>query len=169
MDNKTDFRLKAKTIRKGLEMQKISLELCKKIKLCEEYKSSINVLIFYPLENEVNLLPLLDDNKNFYLPRINGENLEICSYKIGDELKLSEFKTKEPVLNSVKPDILDLIILPALAADKKNYRLGYGKGYYDRLLSCTKAVTILPIARELVFEQIPIEKHDKPVDILLQA
>ena len=169
MDNKTDFRLRAKTIRKGLDMQKISLALCEKIRFCDVYKSAINVLVFYPLENEVNVLPLLGDDKQFYLPRISGENLEICPYKAGDELILSKFKTKEPVLNAVESNILDLIILPALAADKKKYRLGYGKGYYDRLLSYTNAVTVLPIAKELVFEQIPVEKHDKPCDILIQA
>jgi len=167
MDNKTDLRIKAKNIRKTLDIENISKVLCQKIKLSDIYKNAENVLIFYPLPNEINLLELLSDDKNFFLPRINGENLEICPYKQGDILKESSFKTKEPTSDAKNADILDLIILPALAADKNNYRLGYGKGYYDRLLSVTKAKTILPISKELVFDKLPIENHDMPVDIVI--
>lgn len=167
MDNKTDLRIKAKNIRKTLDIDKISKILCKKIRILDTYKKAKNVLIFYPLNYEINLLELLSDNKNFFLPRINGESLEICPYKKGDILKESSFKTKEPVTKAENPNILDLIILPALASDKKNYRLGYGKGYYDRLLSKTTAKTILPIAKELVFENLPVESHDKQVDIVI--
>ena len=167
MDNKTDLRIKAKNIRKSLDIENISKIICKKIRQSDIYKSAKNVLIFYPLPNEINLLELLSDNKIFFLPRINGENLEICSYKKGDTLKESSFKTKEPQTKAKNPNILDLIILPALAADKNNYRLGYGKGYYDRLLTITKSKTILPIAKELVFEELPIESHDKPVDLVI--
>ncbi len=169
MDRKSDFRIKAKSIRKGLDIAKISLELCQKIKLCDAYMEAKNVLIFYPLKYEVNLLQLLDDRKKFYLPRINNGNLDICQYKIGDTLQISSFKTLEPNTEAMPINILDLIIVPALAADKNNFRLGYGKGYYDRLLAKTSITTILPIAKELVFEKIPIEPHDKPVDILIQS
>lgn len=167
MDNKTEVRLKAKNIRKNLDIENISHKLCQKIKTLEEYKNSNHVLLFYPLENEINLLELINEDKNFYLPRINGENLEICHYKNGDELILSEFKTKEPTTKNISPEKLDLIILPALAADNNNNRLGYGKGYYDRLLTKTTAVTILPLPKELVFQKLPVENHDKAVNILI--
>ncbi len=167
MDNKTDFRTKAKKIRKTLDINEISKNLQEKIRLSETYKIAKNVLIFYPLEYEINLLPLISDNKNFYLPRISGDNLEICSYKPDDELTTSIFKTKEPKTPAENAEILDLIILPALATDKNNYRLGYGKGYFDRLLAKTNATTILPIPKELVFEKIPTESHDIPVDIVI--
>ena len=46
-------------------------------------------MIFYPLKNEVNLLELLDDNKEFYLPKVKENNIEVCPYKKGDFLKTS--------------------------------------------------------------------------------
>ena len=52
-------------------------------------------------------------------------------------------------------------------ADKNNYRLGYGKGFYDRLLLQTSATTILPIPKELVIEKLSIDSHDKKVDIVM--
>ncbi len=167
MKNKTELRLIAKNMRKSLDLEKISLALCKKIQQTDKYKRAKNVLIFYPLKYEVNLLSLLNDDKNFYLPRINNDILEICPYKLGDKLKESSFKTKEPLTEDVNADILDLILLPALAADKNNYRLGYGKGYYDRLLEKTEVYTILPIAKELVFEKLPTENHDKKVNLII--
>lgn len=169
MTNKTELRIIAKSIRKELDIKNISQKLCEKIANLEEYKKAKNVMIFYPLENEIDLIKLINSEKSFYLPRINGDDLEICPYKLGDELKLSRFKTKEPLTNAVPPKILDIIILPALMVDKNNYRLGYGKGYYDRLLKKTNAVTIVPIAKKLITDTLPIEPHDKKADIVLKA
>lgn len=167
MVNKTDLRTKAKNIRKGLDIQKISQKASEKISNLEVFKTSKNILLFYPLEHEINTLSLISGEKNFYLPRIKENDLEICPYKIGDELDLSKFKTKEPLTKAVSPKNLDLIIVPALMVDKNNYRLGYGKGFYDRLISQTQATTILPIAKELYVENLPTEPHDKKIDIVI--
>ncbi len=169
MTNKTELRIIAKSIRKGLDIKNISQKLCEKIANLEEYKKAKNIMIFYPLENEIDLIPLINSEKNFYLPRINNNDLEICQYKLGDELNLSKFKTKEPLTNGISPKILDIIILPALMVDKNNYRLGYGKGYYDRLLEKTNAITVIPIAKELITDTLPTQPHDKKADIVLQA
>ncbi len=167
MDNKTELRIIAKSIRKTLDMQNISHKLCEKIKELDEYKFSQNILLFYPLEHEVNLLELINNEKNFYLPKIKDKTLEICPYQKGDSLKLNNFKIQEPLTKPVLSSKIDLIILPALAADIHKNRLGYGKGFYDRLLENTKATTVLPLPKVLIFEQIPTEEHDKTVDILL--
>lgn len=169
MTNKTELRIIAKSIRKGLDIKNISQKLCEKIANLEEYKKAKNVMIFYPLENEIDLIPLINSEKSFYLPRINGDDIEICPYKIGDELNLSKFKTKEPLTNGISPKIIDIIILPALMVDKNNYRLGYGKGYYDRLLEKTNAITVIPIAKELITDTLPIQPHDKKADIVLNV
>ena len=167
MENKADLRIKAKNIRKGLDIKHISEIACKKISNLKEFQQAKNVMIFYPLEFEVNLLSLISKDKNFYLPRMNGENLEVCPYKKGDTLNLSRFKTQEPITKAISPNILDLIIVPALIVDKNNYRLGYGKGFYDRLISKTKAKTIVPISKELLIDCLPTEQHDKKIDIVI--
>ena len=96
MDKKTSLRLKAKEIRSSLDIDNISNILTEKIRHLDIYKYSKNVMIFYPLKNEINLLRLLDDDKNFFLPRMNGKTLECCPYKKGDSLNSVKFNIKEP-------------------------------------------------------------------------
>lgn len=165
MEGKSSLRIKAKNIRKNLPMADISIKLAELIKQTEVYKNSHSVMLFYPAEHEVDLRTLLSDDKNFYLPRVKGKELEICPYKSGDELKESNFGIFEPVLKPVEPEILDLVIVPALMCDRHGYRLGYGGGYYDRFLSKNKKLkTIIPIPKELYVNELPHEIHDIKVD-----
>lgn len=167
MDKKTALRASAKDLRKTLDIYKISEDLVKKISQHKLYLNAKHIMIFYPKTNEINLLPLLSDTKNFYLPRINGKFLEICPYKHGDKLAKSQFNTLEPLTKAIAPEILDLIIVPALMADKQGYRLGYGGGYYDRLLSYCKSKTMCVLPKELVTETLPHEKHDIKIDTII--
>ena len=58
-------------------------------------------------------------------------------------------------------------IVPGLSFDKNGYRLGYGKGYYDRFLSENSVLTIGLCYEECVSESLPFEKHDKCVSVLV--
>ncbi len=167
MHKKTDLRTKAKTIRKGLDIKNISHSLCERVRDIEEFKTAKNVMIFYPLKDEIDFLELLDEDKNFYLPRMNGLSLNVCPYKKGDRLEVKAFGVKEPRTSPVSAKILDLIIVPALMADKNNYRLGYGKGFYDRLITHTNAKTIVCLPKELIIDELPTEPHDKKVDMVI--
>lgn len=167
MDKKT-LRIKAKEIRKKLDLTNISKNLALKLAETEEYKQAKNIMIYYPLENEVNLLSLLEDcSKKFYLPRINGKELECCPYSTGDELCDSCFHTKEPVCEDCNKTEINLVIVPALGVDKNNYRLGYGGGFYDRFLKDYKGKTIVCIPQELVFDTVYPEKHDIKIDVVV--
>lgn len=171
MEEKTILRTKIKSLRKTLDLEQKSKILVDKIKQTNLYKNSSNIMIFYPKKYEINLLNLLEDDKNFYLPRVNGENLEVCPYKINDELKKSNFEIFEPITKSIDPSILDLVIVPALAVDKNGNRLGYGCGYYDRFINNYSQYfkTITAIAEEFFYEKIPANKYDKPINIVITA
>ena len=170
MITKNNLRKTAKETRNSLDMKKISEKIVENIFGLEVYKNSTNLMLFYPLEHEVNLLKLLEDNsKRFYLPKVDVDNLLVCPYKLDDEVSTSKFKTKEPLTTPVNPDILDVIFVPALMADKTKNRLGYGGGFYDRFLSkqgnkVTKVVTIPDI---LIIDEIPFDSFDERVDIVI--
>lgn len=167
---KQSLRKWARGKRKELDMVSISTILAEKLVQTEEYKNAKNIMLFYPLKNEVNLLPILDDkSKVFYLPRIKGDELECCQYSTGDELCDSCFRTKEPVCEACKKSNIDLIIVPALACDKNNYRLGYGGGFYDRFLQDFKGKKIVCIPKELVVSTVYPESHDIKMDLVLHS
>ena len=166
--DKTNLRIWAKDKRKELDMENISTILVNKLVQTQEYKKSKNVMIFYPMPDEVNLLSLLNDNaKNFYLPRINGKELECCPYKNDDELCESCFHTLEPTCASCSKTNLDMVIVPALACDKNNFRLGYGGGFYDRFLKNFSGITTVCIPKELITDTIYPEEHDIKVDLII--
>ena len=160
----------AKSERAKLDIQALSLKLAEKLRNCNEYQNAKNIMIFYPLDDEVDLRSLLEDKtKNFYLPKVNGEELLCCPYNNGDELCLSCFKTKEPTTQPVEKDLIDLVIAPALAVDKENYRLGYGGGFYDRFLADISCVKVTCISEKLLVDSIFPEKTDIKMDIVLTA
>ncbi len=168
MENKTDLRVKAKLIRKQLDIQLISRNIVRLIRENKTYQSAENIMIFYPAKYEINLLSLLDDNKNFYLPKVAGKDIAVCPFKDGDKLELSSFNIKEPCTNYVNPEILDLIFVPALMADKDGYRLGYGGGFYDRFLAKFPNIkTIIPVASRLLVEKLPREDFDCKADSII--
>lgn len=179
--DKHELRKWAKKERSKLDMKALSEELVQKLVLTQEYENAKNVMIFYPLKDEVNFLSLLDDStKTFYLPKIDGENLLCCEFNKNTELCESCFHTMEPIAPSLQPSsterekafLPDLVIVPALAADKNNYRLGYGKGFYDRFLRANKSnnvsfKTIVCIPKELIVETIFPNEYDYPVDLII--
>lgn len=168
MDSKSDLRIKAKSIRRNLDLTKKSHDAVNQIRQLDEYKSAKHVMIYYPLKYELNLLSLLQDDKHFYLPKVQGNNILVCPYS--DKLALSDFKTFEPCTNPINPKFLDLIIVPALMADTNNYRLGYGGGFYDRFLaSYSNIKTVVAVVKELFVQNLPIESFDRPINTVIKV
>ena len=128
------------------------------------------ILMYHSLPDELSthrFLKKWNDRKKFYLPRVNGVNLEILPYN-ESRLELGSFHIEEPTGNdTVDVSDIELIVVPAVAYDLKGNRLGRGKGFYDRLLSNTKA-TKIGIAYEFqIVDDIPTEPHDVAMDIII--
>ena len=165
---KSDYRTRAKNIRKNIDTEKISKEICSKIRELDCYKSAQNVMIFYPMKYEINLLELLNDKKKFYLPKVFETDILVCPYT--EDLEKSELNILEPCTNPINPNTLDLVFVPALMADEENYRLGYGGGFYDRFLKqYSNITTIVPIAKELIIKKLPRDSWDIAVDLVIKA
>ena len=166
--NKQELRKWAKNERKKLNIKEKSKNLVKLLKTTKEYLDSKNILIFYPLKDEIDLLSLLEDKtKNFYLPKIDGNDLLCCLYSKKTILCESCFGLKEPKNGVVEKTLIDLVILPALCCDKKKYRLGYGKGFYDRFLKNCNVNKIICIPKELIVDTVFPEEHDIPADLII--
>lgn len=173
MYSKEDLRIKAKNIRKTLDIELISSKIYKNLLNLKEYKEVKNIFCYYSFRDEVITRSFFEDNnKNWYIPKIDNSNLLVCEF---DEKKLvrSQFGVLEPDSRNLKEidnkKNIDMVILPSLMLDQNGYRLGYGKGYYDRFLShldsCPILISLIP--EDLLVETLPIEEHDYKCNIII--
>jgi len=98
--------------------------------------------LYYSLSYEVNTIKiitaLLVAKKKVALPRMNGNNLDFFYIdSLSDLVVDNQWKIYQPKVNSQKVNItnIDVLILPLVAFNEDYYRIGHGKGYYDRFLS----------------------------------
>lgn len=151
-------------------MDNISKKITDKIKNSLEFKNAKNIALYFPIKNEVDLTSLLDiQNKNFYLPRCAQNNLEFVKYQDKEHILKGAFNIPEPVGAEINPFDLDLIYIPALAANKKCFRLGYGKGFYDRFFKNNKipAKKIIVVPKVFVSDEFVEEDFDFRCDFVL--
>lgn len=134
---KQRLREEIKNIAKNFVDSGESKILCEKLKKTEEWKQAKHVLLYAPIQGEVGVLPLFDESKQFYFPRVNGEDLEVCEVTSLEDLERGSFKVLEPKKSCkiIAPELLDIILVPGLAFDAQGGRIGKGKGFYDRFLS----------------------------------
>ena len=138
-------------------------------------KENLKLALYYPSNFEINVLKLLENqymnNKNILLPVIEENNrMNFFSWKKNRVLLVNKFGVLEPVKTSFK--IPNFILVPLLAFDKCKYRLGYGKGFYDRYLNkyLKKFSNILTVGVAFSFQKhhkLPINKNDVKLDYIL--
>ncbi len=165
MKSKTDLRIYAKEIRKSLDIKAISENLVDLIRQSDIYKLAKNVMIFYPKKDEIDLRNLLNDDKNFFLPKVYEDSLLVCPYT--QELELANYNIMEPCSDPVNPSVLDLVIVPALMVDSQGYRLGYGGGFYDRFLKTCHVKTLVAMPKELLVDKLPHDEFDVKIDEII--
>ncbi len=181
--NKKDFRIKAKNIRNSIpknDRKNKSILACENLFRLPMFNSDMqdeNVMLYLNFDSEISNEQLIDSfrkrNANIYLPRVisfEDATMDIVLYNEGDKVKKNKYGIKEPVSNeTISPEELDYIIVPALAFDNEMRRLGYGGGFYDRILSSIPehCVKIGFSYYEQIFDEIPYEKHDQKMDLIL--
>ena len=170
---KKELRIKNKQLRKETFSRESNSLILQNMCRLDVYKKSKKILAFFPLAYEVDLSELFIQNENkkeWYLPKFIDGVMCACKFRGIEFLEPGNFNTREPAGNDIiSPQELDLVILPALAADKFGNRLGYGKGCYDRFLasSAIKAELILPVRDNLIVEKVPAESFDRRVNVII--
>ena len=101
--------------------------------------------------------------KRVGLPRVDGELLSLHEYRPGDELEESGWGILEPLSAApvIAPESVELVVVPALALDGAGYRIGYGRGFYDRLLPLMASAFRVGVGYDFqLVPEIPHEAHD---------
>lgn len=157
------------------ENRKKSKEIKEKLLDLPEYKSAKTVLFYISYNSEVFTHDMIKEalkEKRVIVPISNIKNcsLSLSYLESWDDLKIGSYGILEPRNECIKEALIediDLIVIPGVGFDIKGHRMGYGKGYYDRLLQKSKAVHI-GLAFDLqIVDMIPSESHDIPVEIII--
>ncbi len=130
---------------------------------------------YYPVRNEVNILPflkhLLTKEYTVCLPCIEqiGSFLIFKRWCLETEMKVGKFNINEPNNNLLEEP--SKILVPLLAFDKNNYRLGYGGGFFDRTIAYLekrKKITTIGIGfYDQKIDDLPRMKFDKKLDLVI--
>lgn len=190
MKNNQEYRVTdffKKKLRKEIQEKRDSIPITdrkKRSKIIAEkfhntnyYADSNNILTYYPFGSEIDtaivISQALKNNKSIILPKVYGQELKLYYVdKLPEQLERGQYGIMEPIPHFCKPaeiKDIDLVVIPGLGFDKNLNRLGYGKGFFDRLLALIpKEVKKIALCFDVqVVENIPISEHDIKIDLLI--
>lgn len=145
----------------------------------ETFRRARSVLAYSSFGSEIDTGPLiaaaLESGKRLLLPRVNRAAARLDVFEVKDPavgLRPGVWGILEPhpeVCPLCPADAIDFILVPGAAFDRSGGRIGYGRGYYDKLLaSCLPSAAKIAAAFETqVVDHIPTEPHDIAVDVLI--
>ncbi len=142
------------------------------------YRYADTLLMYYPKSKEVDTLPIikaaLASGKKVALPVCHDDGYEMSYSYIGSLEDLEKGKygilaPKKDCKKFIKEDVHRsiIIVVPALAFDNKGYRLGYGKGYYDRYMDGLVAVSVGLAYSQFVVDDLPVGRYDLACNLLV--
>ena len=105
-------------------------------------------------------------------PKVRGQALELREIRAWGDLSPGAFGLLEPGTHCavVPPDTVELVLVPGLAFTPTGTRLGYGGGYYDRLLATTTDATSIGLAYGFqIIPELPTEPHDITLNHVIHA
>jgi 5-formyltetrahydrofolate cyclo-ligase len=140
----------------------------------DEVAGAAMVLAFWSFGSEVDTAPLIHRLRSrgttVALPRTRDGDIVPVVWTPGSSMTETSFGTREPANGRVlQAGELDLIVVPGVAFDRSCRRVGYGGGFYDRLLARTRdGAAAVAVAFGLqVVDEVPTGPLDRPVDAIV--
>jgi len=155
------------------DRERRSAMICALVVASPSYAAAHAIHCYLPMRSEVDTRPLIADalarGTRVAVPIVVPRAAELAhawfESLAADALTPGAFGTFNPrELRSAAPGDWDLVIVPLLAFDRRGYRLGYGKGYYDRLLAASPVTTIGVAFAAQEIDALPAEAHDIALD-----
>lgn len=175
---KISLRQKYKAIRLNYtseRKEKLDFDIISRLVRTYQYKNADTILCYVstPLEVDTHFLikTALAEGKRVAVPKCNPESISMDFYFINsfDDLEKGTFGVLEPILDKCERFTggNSICIVPGLSFDYAGYRLGYGKGYYDRFLTNYSQTTIGICYNDCVQQRLFHGRFDVPVDLLI--
>ena len=151
--------------RKAEGKKENGVKITQVIRNLKEYKNARTVMLYMPIQNEIDVTRLMSDDKLFVVPVVDGDNMYPC---ITGEMEKGTFGVPEPIDKEVfDKNKIDVVIVPGVAFDKEFNCMGFGKGYYDKFLEKTNMVKIGICHAFQMLDGIPSDDRDVKMDIIV--
>lgn len=139
--SKAELRNEMKTKRGQLEAEQVqhdSISIARRLNDLLPVQKANTIMGYAPIQNEVNLESFYEEQlalgKTILLPRVEGNQIKPVEWKGWQETTISSFGIREPQGECFSAAEIDVVLVPGLAFDGNGFRLGYGRGFYDRFL-----------------------------------
>lgn len=140
--------------------------IMRKVELLEQFQKADTILLYWSMDDEVQTHAFVErwyKSKTILLPCVDGDDLRLRQYTGPDCMQAGEqFGIGEPTGEEFTSlDSIEMIMVPGVAFDRKNNRMGRGRGFYDRMLKSTPNAYKVGVAFNFqLFDQIPVEPFD---------
>lgn len=166
-----DFILKRKSLSPKVVDAK-SHKVFENFKVCNFKEEIKKTLVYLPINNEVDTKLLLEyliqKNIDLFLPTYINRMWIISKFVDDEALTDGPHGTRQPILvKKVDVENLDLAIVPGVAFSKDGFRLGYGKGVYDKLLNNFSGIKVGLVYDFQIVNNFSPEDHDVKMDYLI--
>lgn len=168
--DKSELRSHFCTVRECLaqeEVAALSAVLCQRLEAWAPLREARTALTYlaFRCEPDIGLLFQRLPDVHWVVPRIEGQRLVLHTYDPG-RLARHRFGMlePEPSLPVVDPAILDIVLVPGVAFDRRGGRLGFGGGFYDRFLPTTRALRVGVAYDQCLADVLPCGEHDQHMD-----
>jgi len=148
--------------------------VCDHVASLAAYQAAEQLIAYMPLADELDIEGLLArasaDGKRLFLPvAADDGTLVFRSWARGEDLETGAFGVRVPRHGDAPLARRSLSVIPGRAFDRRGYRVGRGKGCYDRVLrGLSQLGPTLGVAYACqVFASVPRQRHDQAVDLLV--
>lgn len=177
-EEKNALREQYKKLRADLSPEKraeLDEKICSSFISLASFRYANVVLMYAPLEGEIDIMPIareaLKRGKKVAFPRCNTEDHTMTYHYVSslEELDSGAYSIMEPSADA--PMFLGespaICLVPGIVFDRGGYRVGYGKGYYDRFLNNYDGETVGLVYSDFIIKSVPRGRFDVAVRVLV--
>lgn len=155
------------------EKERLSEPIMRKVEQLPQFQQAETVLLYWSMDDEVQTHDFVNRwylTKRLLLPCVDGDELRLRQYtgpacmRSGEQFGIGE--PTGPEFTAL--DKVEMIVVPGVAFDRQNNRMGRGRGFYDRLLKSTPNAFKVGVAFHFqMVDQVPVEPFDIPMNTVL--
>ena len=176
-EQKAALRDEIKKLKKQIPLEERinkSTAIFNEIEKLDIFKNSKTIMCYWAMNDEVltqNFIKKWYNDKKIILPCVRGSELILKVFSGEKNMDVGEsFGIAEPKGDKFTDyNAIDMIIIPGIAFDKQNNRMGRGKAYYDKILKNMKGFKLAVAFDVQVIDEIPTDEHDIKMDMIVSA